>query len=845
MQPSITSSSESGAHLLITNPKGNVAAACSRASLRRTRPDRIGGVLQRGGEAVICGFVSAWVLIGLNALTARLKFDDPLEAVQLHSGCGAWGVIFMGAVRRLFTGGGGRLLGAHIVVILVIAVDGGREGRVGVVERLGRRAEEDIPAAVEVQHQRQPAATVAVADADAWAGRHEEADGGAVGVVERRVVGDRVFKESVNLDQQDLELIEEAKLILKKCRGLPLAIVTIGGFLASRPKTALEWRKLNEHISVELETNPELEAIRAVLNMSYDGLPYHLKSCFLYLSIFPEDDKISRKRLVRRWCAEGYSRELWDKSAEEIANDYFFELIDVSMILPTQNSTYSSRGADSCQVHDIMREIAISKSKEENLVLRLEGGRRLHNHDTVRHLSITNSSEDREIDVGELEITVDMSRIRSLTVFGEWRPFFISDKMSLLRVLDLEDTRGLKDHHIKQIGKFLHLRYLSLRGCYDIAYLPDSLGNLRQLETLDVRGTFIVRLPKTITNLRMLKYLRAVPMIVENIYENTAGQLPKLMRNMLCIYTFFLLGLCVLCSANAIGKLDDDKTKTCSEVCTRYCCSILPSIAMRLDRSGVIAPRGLRKLTALHTLGVVDISWQPSVLQDIKRLTQLHKLEVSGVNKKNSQKFLSALAALSQLESLSLFSEGKPGLLGCLDADEKFSPPKDLKSLKLHGNMVELPKWIGKLNNLVKLKLSKSRLKDHDAAIQVLGKLPNLTILWLLHKSFHSVEGGELNFSEGSFKSLVVLKLDFSGSKCVKFEQGAFHNLELLLISVYYEEVETKFSGLEFPPRIKEVQLHGYFYNRHKQAKQRLKENLLAQLSENPKKPILNTSWEF
>nr|AOX14102.1 brown planthopper resistance protein BPH1/9 [Oryza sativa Japonica Group] len=125
----------------------------------------------------------------------------------------------------------------------------------------------------------------------------------------------KVFKESVNLDQEDLELIEEAKLILKKCKGLPLAIVTIGGFLASRPKTALEWRKLNEHISAELETNLELEAIRAVLNISYDGLPYHLKSCFLYLSIFPQDDKISRKRLVRRWCAEGYSRELLDKSA--------------------------------------------------------------------------------------------------------------------------------------------------------------------------------------------------------------------------------------------------------------------------------------------------------------------------------------------------------------------------------------------------------------------------------------------------------------------------------------------------------------------------------------------------
>uniref|UniRef100_A0A0E0BU19 NB-ARC domain-containing protein n=1 Tax=Oryza glumipatula TaxID=40148 RepID=A0A0E0BU19_9ORYZ len=564
-------------------------------------------------------------------------------------------------------------------------------------------------------------------------------------------------------------------------------------------------------------------------------------SCFLYLSIFPEDDKISRKRLVRRWCAEGYSRELWDKSAEEIANNYFFELIDRSMILPTQNSTYSSRGADSCQIHDIMREIAILKSKEENLVLRLEGGRRLHNHDTVRHLSITNSRVDRETDVGELEISVDMSRIRSLTVFGELRPFFISDKMKLLRVLDLEDTEGVRNHHIKQTGELLHLRYLSLRGCEYIAYLPDSLGNLRQLETLDVRGTHIDRLPKTIINLRKLNYLRAS--VDENTYEGIAEELPELIRNRLCISTVALLGLCLFCSASVIVKFDTGINTR--DICSLFCCGILPSIAMRLQGNGVVAPRGLRRLTALHTLGVVDISWQPSILQDIKRLIQLRKLEITGVNKKNSKKFLSALAALSRLESLSLISKGKPGLWGCLDAEEMFSTTKDLKSLKLHGNLVELPKWIGRLNNLVKLKLSKSRLKDHDAAIQVLGKLRNLTILCLPRKSFHSLEGGELNFSEGSFKSLVVLELDFSRSKCVKFQQGAFHNLELLELSGYIEEVETKFSGLEFLPRIKEVQLHGYFYDVYEQAARRLKEDLLAQHSENPKKPILKTSGCF
>lgn len=89
--------------------------------------------------AIICGFVAALVLIGCNVLAEKVKFDDPLEAAQLHGGCGAWGVIFtalfaaekyvnevypiQGKSTRpygLFMGGGGRLLAAHVIQVLVI-----------------------------------------------------------------------------------------------------------------------------------------------------------------------------------------------------------------------------------------------------------------------------------------------------------------------------------------------------------------------------------------------------------------------------------------------------------------------------------------------------------------------------------------------------------------------------------------------------------------------------------------------------------------------------------------------------------------------------------------------------
>ncbi|MQM20539.1 hypothetical protein Taro_053561 [Colocasia esculenta] len=88
--------------------------------------------------AIVCGVVAAAILIGCNELAEKFKYDDPLEAAQLHGGCGSWGLIFTGLFAKeryvnevypgrpgrpygLFMGGGGSLLAAQVVQILVIA----------------------------------------------------------------------------------------------------------------------------------------------------------------------------------------------------------------------------------------------------------------------------------------------------------------------------------------------------------------------------------------------------------------------------------------------------------------------------------------------------------------------------------------------------------------------------------------------------------------------------------------------------------------------------------------------------------------------------------------------------
>jgi hypothetical protein len=596
------------------------------------------------------------------------------------------------------------------------------------------------------------------------------------------------------LNKEYPELVEPAKLILNKCDGLPLAIVTIGSFLAEQEtKSVVEWRKLNAHITAELEMNPKIGLIRAVLMKSYDGLPYYLKPCFLYMSIFPEDRNIRRRRLVHRWAVEGYSAEARDKSCMEVADGYFEKLIERSMVLPTHERIFSRQKADSCKLHDLIRDISISMSMKENLVFRLEEGCSTNTHGTVRHLAISSNWDGDE---GEFQSIVELSRVRSLTVFGKWKPFYISDQMRFLRVLDLEDTKGLANHCLENIGKLLHLRYLSLRGCHDIFCLPDSVGNLSQLEVLDIKRTEVHVLPKTIVRLKKLRYLHAGSRYSYRMSElSYCGKCVELLK--------------VQCAA-CLGQFHytNFRMRSRRDRCTIACCAALPPIVMGRrfsDHTGVTVPRGMRKVKSLHTLRHVHLAWRNSDVEEIKGLTGLRKLGVVGISEKNSQNLCLAISKLSFLESLSLASG--PDLSDCLNAIEP--PPENLQSLKLlFCRMTRLPEWIKGLQNLVKVTLEYTCLSRDGAVMlmQDIGKLRNLLILRLAE--WDDIAIGEVQFKSGLFVSLKILYLFYSSGgpkiESVKFDEGALPKLEELHLSLL---LHIRFSGLEYLQSIKEVKV--------------------------------------
>ncbi|XP_042466551.1 disease resistance protein Pik-2-like [Zingiber officinale] len=298
------------------------------------------------------------------------------------------------------------------------------------------------------------------------------------------------------------ELENVGREILQKCNGLPLAIVTIGGLLASKPDKKLEeWKDLSNHLRLEIATNDMLLKIHQILVLSYNDLPYHLKPCFLFLGIFPEDFEIHRKRLMRRWIAEGIVSGIGGLPAEKVGERYFNQLVNRSLVQPSQFD--DSGTVKSCRVHDMMLDVILWISSKENFAVILdEQTTTPPQRQKIRRLSWHGGNSGLVPDP-------DLSRLRSFTAFGvDVPPPKDYRKLRQLRAIDLEGCRALHYLLPTSFSKLYILKYLSLRNT-GLSELSDSIGDLHNLEFLDIRGNHISKLPNTIVKLQKLVYLLA------------------------------------------------------------------------------------------------------------------------------------------------------------------------------------------------------------------------------------------------------------------------------------------------------------------------------------------------
>ncbi|VAH68934.1 unnamed protein product [Triticum turgidum subsp. durum] len=314
----------------------------------------------------------------------------------------------------------------------------------------------------------------------------------------RRLFCKRVFSREEGCPK---ELVQVSEYILKKCGGIPLAIITIASLMANKHQinTKEQWYALLNSIGRGLTEDRSMEEMKKILLFSYYDLPSYLRPCLLYLSIFPEDSHILRDKLIWKWIAEGFVySENQESSLYELGKSYFNELVNRSMISPIDIEDNWGEKEEGCSVHDMALDLICSISCEQNFVTILDCTKRKmsNSQSKVHRLSIQNSKVDVE--------TTGMAQVRSLF----WTNNIAVKKLDisrfqLLRVLDLE---GCNVSDIEYVGNLLHLRYLGLKGT-DVQDLPMEIGRLQFLLTLDLRSTWITELPSSIVQLRHLMCL--------------------------------------------------------------------------------------------------------------------------------------------------------------------------------------------------------------------------------------------------------------------------------------------------------------------------------------------------
>lgn len=583
----------------------------------------------------------------------------------------------------------------------------------------------------------------------------------------------KIRKDSNKVDEQ---VPEE---IWKICGGLPLAIVTMAGLVACNPRKACcDWSKLCKSLFPEQETPLTLDGVTRILDCCYNDLPADLKTCLLYLSIFPKGWKISRKRLSRRWIAEGFANEKQGLTQERVAEAYFNQLTRRNLVRPMEHG--SNGKVKTFQVHDMVLEYIMSKSIEENFITVVGGHWQMTApSNKVRRLSMQSSGSNR----GSSTKGLNLAQVRSLTVFGNLNHVpFHSFNYGIIQVLDLEDWKGLKERHMTEICQMLLLKYLSIRRT-EISKIPSKIQKLEYLETLDIRETYVRDLPKSIVQLK-----RIISILGGNKNTRKGLRLPQEKSKK------------PIKNPSPQGKTKEPAKK-----------------GFLSQEKGKGAMKALRVLS-----GIEIVEESSEVAAGLHQLTGLRKLAIYKLNiTKGGDTFKQLQSSIEYLGSCGLQT------LAINDENSEFinslgdmpAPPRYLVALELSGKLEKLPKWITSITTLNKLTISVTVLRTETLEIlHILPSLFSLTFAFSLSAAKQDQDiikdilennkldsDGEIVIPAEGFKSLKLLRFFAPLVPKLSFlDKNAMPALEI--IEMRFKDFEGLF-GIEILENLREVHL--------------------------------------
>ncbi|CAA6668638.1 unnamed protein product [Spirodela intermedia] len=262
------------------------------------------------------------------------------------------------------------------------------------------------------------------------------------------------------------------KIVVKKCGGLPLALITVDRSMAYA-RSVEEWEDALHNL---LETPQQVrgmeDEVLSLLKFSFDRLgDENVKNCLLYCSLYPEDYEINVKELIEYWIGEGF---LYTANSESVVRArkrghavlttlFSACMLETTPVISTEHGVRITLSKYRVKMHDVVREMCLwltgGEFDKSNTYLSCAGYR-----DIVPRCELRRDA--RRISLMDNAGRIQLSKIPPCPNLQTllWKsPFMPPFKlMPGLRVLDLSGSRvqSLPD----VIGLLSELRCLKLKN---------------------------------------------------------------------------------------------------------------------------------------------------------------------------------------------------------------------------------------------------------------------------------------------------------------------------------------------------------------------------------------------
>ncbi|PQQ02806.1 hypothetical protein Pyn_09310 [Prunus yedoensis var. nudiflora] len=333
----------------------------------------------------------------------------------------------------------------------------------------------------------------------------------------------------------NLDLSHVAKLIVDECKGLPIAIITVGkALLPSSGKH--EWNTALQELKNSLPENiPGMEPkVYSCIKLSYDKLDSdEVKSCFLLCCLFPEDYDIPIEYLVRYGSGRATFRNT--NIVEDVRNKVHSFVGQLKRRFLLLDSEKEGR----IKMHDVVRDVAISIASKDphRFMVRsfdAEGGdggwsgvQKATNQEHYSAISLINFKLDEDITDGLECQKLELLQLINFSSSEYSHHFKRLKELKVLAFLGMDMSSYLSLKRSLALGEPKCLHTLCLEDC-KLGDISHVIGVFENLDILSFARSKISKLPKEIRDLQRLRILDATD--CERLVEIPHGVLSNLRR---------------------------------------------------------------------------------------------------------------------------------------------------------------------------------------------------------------------------------------------------------------------------------------------------------------------------